>query len=154
MLGWGSARTPSFRRPSLIHPLTLPKHPHATPVKRDQLCYVVLSATLLLCCGGRTIIFSMALAATLAELEAQPSGVGRCKPLESSGLERLQQLVNTSRGLTVSLDCRRKILAVSNEDIAEVIIPLCSWLKGLAEGHSGEAGQGEYSLNRRVWYSS
>ena len=95
----------------------------------------------------------MALAATLIKLEAQTCGVGICKPLESSGLERLQQLVKTTRGLPVSLDCRKKILAVSNDDIAEVIIPLCSWLKGLVLGHDGEAGGGECSLNRRVWDS-
>ena len=85
----------------------------------------------------------MALAAKLAELETQSCGIGRHTTVESSGLERLQHLVKTSRGLPVSLDCRRKILPVSDGDITEVIVPLCSWLKGLVERHNGKAGGGE-----------
>lgn len=133
-----------------------PKHPNATPV-REKFCHNATTASATCPPYSFAVVLRvklcMALAATLVELEAQPCGVGRCKPLENSGLERLQQLVKTSRGLPVSLDCRRKILAVSNDDITEVIIPLCSWLKGLVEGHNGEAGGGECSLNRRVLYS-
>lgn len=72
------------------------------------------------------------LADALTELEAQPNRVDK-KPLEADSFDRLLEFVKKTGGLPVTLDCRSKILTVSNDDLVEVITPLCTWLKTLAE---------------------
>lgn len=79
----------------------------------------------------------MDLADALMELEMQPSGVGNLPNLDVDAVNLLRKLSNAG-GLPVSVDCRDKILAVSEGDLAEVILPLCAWLKGLADDQEGD----------------
>lgn len=90
-------------------------------------------------------VFAMVLYDALAELEAQSGGVGKplCLEVLIGALDRLRHCVDDMGGLPVSLDRRNMILAVSDDDLAEVIFPLCTWLKGLTEACTGEAARGE-----------
>lgn len=87
----------------------------------------------------------MKLVDILAKLEAGPEGGGDSLLSNVGGLDRLRQVVQEEGGLPISLDCRTKILDVCQEDLEEVIIPLCAWLKGLAEVNEGGKERGELS---------
>lgn len=81
----------------------------------------------------------------LADLEAQTGGAGKLPCLEDGSLDRLRHLVKEQGGLLVTLDCRKKLLPVTDVDLDGVIIPLCIWLKGLAGSHSAEGEGSELS---------
>ena len=79
----------------------------------------------------------MTLADALAKLE------GRLPEIESSAVDRLRQFVEDSGGLPIERDCKSKeIVAVGEEDLLGLILPLCNWLTGLAAGHPGMKGRG------------
>lgn len=82
----------------------------------------------------------MEFAKELAAMEAQPSGVGDLPSLEAAAVGRLRQKILKQDGLHVSLDCRDKILAISEAELDETILPFCSWLKGLVEAQGKAAG--------------
>lgn len=79
------------------------------------------------------------LADALSGLEARSSGIGKLSSPEASALDRFRQAILSGGGLPVSLDCRSQFLEVSEEDAADVILPLCNWLKGVAESYAGDA---------------
>lgn len=80
----------------------------------------------------------MALVDALAALEAQTAGVIEMPPLESSHVDRIKQVIEATGGLPIERDCRKEILGVNEADLAEVILPLCTWLKGITQGPCGE----------------
>ncbi|CAM9094230.1 unnamed protein product [Ectocarpus fasciculatus] len=78
----------------------------------------------------------MALVDALAALEAQTTGVSEMPPLESSHVDRVKQVIEAGGGLPIERDCRKEILGVNEADLVEVILPLCTWLKGITQGPS------------------
>lgn len=86
-------------------------------------------------------ISCMALVDALAALEAQTTGVSEMPPLESSHVDRFKQVVEAGGGLPIERDCRKEILGVNEADLVEVILPLCTWLKGITQGPSGKGEQ-------------
>lgn len=84
----------------------------------------------------------MDLAAPLSKMEAQANGVGDFPPLELSRQEHLKTSIKERGGLPGSLDGRRKLLKVTDDEVSEVIIPLCHWLRALTEAlHDGTTGE-------------
>lgn len=75
----------------------------------------------------------MALARALGELESRPGGVGLPDSEANTAADRLRQFIEINGGLPIERDCREEVLAVDDDDLAETILPLCTWLKNLAE---------------------
>lgn len=44
----------------------------------------------------------------------------------------------TPGGLPIERDCRKETLQIGDHELVQVVLPLCSWLKGLADGLTGE----------------
>lgn len=94
----------------------------------------------------------MDLAASLSKMEAQTNGVGDFPPLEPSRQEHLKASIKAIGGLPGSLDGRRKLLTVTDDEISEVIIPLCRWLRALAEAlHDGTPGEVKHYPRSPKW---
>ncbi|CAM9739592.1 unnamed protein product, partial [Scytosiphon promiscuus] len=51
---------------------------------------------------------------------------------------RLRQ--TSAGGLPIECDCRKEILAIGDHELVEVLLPLCTWLKGLTDGLISEDG--------------
>lgn len=92
----------------------------------------------------------MTLAEALAAMEAQPSGVGGLSPLDETAVLRLRQLIQEQGGLRVTLDCRDKVMAISDTELVEVILPLCCWLIGLADAQRTKT-KGDLSDRHNTW---
>lgn len=75
----------------------------------------------------------MALTRALAELENRPGGAGLPDLEANTDADRLRQFTETNGGLPIERDCREEVLAVGDDDLAETILPLCTWLKNLAQ---------------------
>lgn len=85
----------------------------------------------------------MTLEEALAAMEVQPSGVGNVPPLDVTSVDRLRKTIRENGGLPVSLDCRDKTLASSDDELAQVILPLCAWLRRLADALCAENTKGD-----------
>lgn len=85
-------------------------------------------------------------------MEAQSIGVSDVPSLEAAAVGKLREKVLKQGGLHVSLDCRNKILAISEVELDETILPLCSWLIGLVEAQGKAAGEASQMQHDRARY--
>lgn len=72
-------------------------------------------------------------------MESQVNGIGQFPPIEASKVDSLMESIRAAGGLLGTLDCRSKVFVVSEEELSEVIVPLCSWFRGLAEALSPDS---------------
>lgn len=94
----------------------------------------------------------MDLSASLSKMEAQTNGVGDFPPLEPSRQEHLKTSIKETGGLPGLLDGRRKLLKVIGDEVSEVIIPLCRWLRALTEAvHDGATGEVKHYPRSPKW---
>lgn len=70
-------------------------------------------------------------------MEAQPGGAGKLPTLRAAAVDQLRRKIQEQGGLQVSVDCKaEQILATSEQEVDNAIIPLCAWLAGLVEAQS------------------